>query len=373
MTIHEPISLLAPGPKLTNILVPKNRRPKFDLHLKIIDLNNVPYVSGKSFIKWHLQHSAATEHRGRTDRVGIKEHKVIYDYETTLPVRLVIDKTAVLQELIMIFEVMHEVFVHGKGERSALGTVKINLAEYVEASEQDGDEGVVRRYLMQDSKINSTLKLSVFMRQTDGDRNFIPPPLRVAPVFTGIAGIMTQEPVDSEDSGSTQHAVTSKSREAGDELRELYRRTLAAEWTCQAGELSADKAIEDIFHGGDGWGHALNGGQMTSPSKKHHSIQAEGLGSLTDNDARRYQTAKENGSWQSFFRRPSRQDIKRTSRESPSKRSDMGSGGVRGRGSFEQQVHQMKGEVENGHRIQHEVDEFDLREDLRSWNISKCL
>lgn len=124
-----------------------------------MDLNNVPYVSGKSFVKWHIQHSAAAEHRGRTDRVAIKEHKVIYDYETQVPVRLVIDKTAMLQESWMMFEVLHEVSSAGKGERTTLGTVKVNLAEYVEASEQEWEEGVVRRYLMQDSKINSTLKV----------------------------------------------------------------------------------------------------------------------------------------------------------------------------------------------------------------------
>jgi hypothetical protein len=177
---------------------------------------------------------------------------------------------------------------------------------------------------------------------------------------------MTGEPGDSEDSGNMP-AVTSKSREAGDELRELYRRTVAAEWTSQAGELSADKCIEDIFAGGDGWGDQINRRDSTSPLGAHHSIQADGLGSLTDNDARHYQTAKQNGNWQGFFRR--RQDISRQSRESL-KRDDASLRGVRGSVSFEHPTHQMKGGVENGHvRAMHEMDEFDLREDLRSWKI----
>lgn len=115
-------------------------------------------------MKWHLQHSTAHEHRGRTDRHSIKEHKVTYDYETVVQLRLVIDKTAMLQESWMLFEVLHEVSSAGKGERTALGTVRLNLAEYVEASEQEGEDGVVRRYLMQDSKINSTLKVSQRMK-----------------------------------------------------------------------------------------------------------------------------------------------------------------------------------------------------------------
>lgn len=53
--------------------------------------------------------------------------------------------------------------VGGKGEANMLGFVRLNLAEYVEvesANTGEGGEGeVVRRYLMQGSKINSTLKV----------------------------------------------------------------------------------------------------------------------------------------------------------------------------------------------------------------------
>ena len=37
-------------------------------------------------------------------------------------------------------------------------------------------------------------------------------------------------------------------------MQDMYRRTLAAYWTSQPGELKADECIEDIFGGGDGWG-----------------------------------------------------------------------------------------------------------------------
>ena len=68
--------------------------------------------------------------------------------------------------------------------------MKVNLSEYVEGS-YEADEGIIRRYLMQESKINSTLKvvfvaaildekikltlakLSILMKQIDGERNFV--------------------------------------------------------------------------------------------------------------------------------------------------------------------------------------------------------
>jgi len=81
--------------------------------------------------------------------------------------------------------------------------VSLNLAEYVEESElgPDGEEGVTRRYLMQESKINSTLKIGVSMKQIDGERNFVAPPLKTAPVFGGIAGIMSGDQVEQDDLG----------------------------------------------------------------------------------------------------------------------------------------------------------------------------
>jgi hypothetical protein len=92
----------------------------------------------------------------------------------------------------------------GRGEKITLGYVSLNLAEYVEESEgtgPDGEEGITRRYLMQESKINSTLKIGITMKQVDGERNFVAPPLKTAPVFGGIAGIMAGDQVDQDDLG----------------------------------------------------------------------------------------------------------------------------------------------------------------------------
>lgn len=123
----------------------------------------------------------------------------------TLPVRLTVDKNGMLQESFLELEVVQEYTGAGRGERITLGHVKLNLAEYVEQSDlapADGDDpGVTRRYLMQDSKINSTLKVGIYMRQTEGDKHFIAPALKTAQVFSGIAGIMAGEPGEQEDNG----------------------------------------------------------------------------------------------------------------------------------------------------------------------------
>ncbi|KAJ4330927.1 hypothetical protein N0V95_009976 [Ascochyta clinopodiicola] len=338
------------------IAVPKNRRPKFDLHLKIVDLNNVPLVSGTSFVKWHLPLSTAAEHRGKTDHCPIKEHKVQYNYDITLPVRLTVDKNGMLQESFIELEVVQEYAGSGRGERITLGNVKLNLAEYVEQSElaaADGDDpGVTRRYLMQDSKINSTLKLGIYMRQTEGDKNFAAPALKTAQVFSGIAGIMAGEQAELEDSGVAP-SLTTKSRDAS-ELQDMYRRTLAAYWSAQPGELKADECIEDIFAGGDGWGDRA---KPYSPQRGiRFTTTATGDSSASVSGDERSTQGR-----QRLFRKS--QDTLRPG----SARSGSPQHG-RNRGSLEQQTHHMKAEAERKrHRPHHEVDEFELRQDLCSW------
>lgn len=107
-----------------------------------------------------------------------------------------------LQECVIHFDVYQEYNTGARADKILLGHVELNLAEYVEIHDQDGEYGITRRYLMQESKINSTLKIGISMRQLDGERNFIAPPLRTAAVFGGIAGIIDFEQGDQDDPGS---------------------------------------------------------------------------------------------------------------------------------------------------------------------------
>ena len=125
---------------------------------QIIDLNNVPLVTGTSYVKWHLPSSNAADHRGKTPRAVIKDHKVIWEYEKIVQLRVTADKNGLLQSIEVHFEILQEYSSGARGERITLGNVKVNLSEYIEGS-YDTDDGISRRFLMQDSKINSTLKV----------------------------------------------------------------------------------------------------------------------------------------------------------------------------------------------------------------------
>lgn len=158
-----------------------------------------------------------------------------YAFSKHVPgIRIAMDKNNNLTECPMEFEILQEFPV---AEKITLGTIKLNLSEYVEESEafvkdvtspprkrssnagisptsaprahgsKDGDveDGIIRRYLMQDSKVNSTLRIGILMVQVDGDRNFVAPSLKTAPVFGGIAGFMA--PDQSEDDPGCEYNV----------------------------------------------------------------------------------------------------------------------------------------------------------------------
>ncbi|SMR53734.1 unnamed protein product [Zymoseptoria tritici ST99CH_3D1] len=243
---------MAPHLPLSAPSIHRSSRPRFTLHLTLHDLNNVPLVSGTSFIKWHLPHSTSAEHRGRTAKCAIKDHRVTYNYSKSIPVALKVGKGGVLQECRLEMEVVQEYSKGGRGERIVLGEVGLNLAEYVSLNERAGspdggggggtttnggttmngaggggnthaqaapssaggaDDGTItRRYLMRSSKINSTLKISILMTHTSGPIDFTAPTLKSAPVFGGIAGIMnTSTPATvAPSSSASPHGIKSR-------------------------------------------------------------------------------------------------------------------------------------------------------------------
>lgn len=201
------------------------------------------------------------------------------------------------------------------------------------------------------------------MKQLEGDRNFIAPPLRTAPVFGNIAGIMAGDQGDSDDAGAIPSLLSTKARDAG-EMQDLYRRTLAADLTSYGGgELRADLAIEDIFSGGDGWGNKST--SLTESEATLKPTLGEENGS-SDTESRLTDQSKRN---LRFFH----SDPKSTVRKSPSMglENGMRPRSANGRGSLDQTARHMKDEVERmRNKPQQEVDELEIREDLRSWRLS---
>lgn len=190
------------------------------------------------------------------------------------------------------------------------------------------------------------------MKQIEGDRNFAAPPMKTAPVFGGIAGIMTAESGDVDD-GATMPSMSSIAQESG-KLQDLYRRNLMASFAAQVGELPADKCIEDIFNGGDGWGNL----HSVTPS------YARGVGAAPAG------AEDESDGDQRTLRGHQRHSSGNTAPNPSSSKKSVSIGAVSGRGSIEQQVQSSHNAKKHTSRTTNDVDEIAAREDLKSWEIS---
>lgn len=224
------------------------------------------------------------------------------------------------------------------------------------------------------------------MKQTEGSRDFTAPALKTAPVFGGIAGIISADPTESDPAadGNAPSLSSASRREAG-ELQDMYRRTLAAYWAAQPGELKADECIEDIFAGGDGWGdrHKPYPSAMLQVEKPMAGRMADGMGAREDSSRssdsspgpfhRKDKHHVRVASGESLFHRTT-DNRPRSNGQGAVKKGDVGQigsgGGVKGRASLEQQARQLKaGAEEQGQKHVREVDELEIRDDLRSWRL----
>ena len=174
---------------------------------------------------------------------------------------------------------------------------------------------------------------------------------------------MNAEQGDPDDLGHIP-SMSSKTREIG-ELQDMYRRTLAASWAAQAGELPADRCIENIFAGGDGWGNSRSGEHLQVPTSKRYGDSTEDDGSERESRARRGNRRNTSSFSRSIKQRG---HGRKTSKVDNSSRA---LDGTDSGGSIEQHTNSSSAEEKTrGHQRIHEIDEFEARDDLRSWEIS---
>ena len=225
-------------------MLPKSTRPKLKLTLQIHELSSIPLVTGQVFVKWHILNSSRGECRGKTERAPIHDHKAGWvEYTRECMFKVGIGKGGVLQERILNMEVWVEM-ISGR-ERVRIGSVSVNLSEYASVNSE------TRRYLLQESKMNSTVKVTIKVEHVDGLREYTTPPMKKAQMFHGITNLLASENKDSPQISrgmeyNTKHIIRSPTQE-------MYRRTFAAQWRIQAGELAPRDVVEDIFKGGSGW------------------------------------------------------------------------------------------------------------------------
>ncbi|KAI7852572.1 EEIG1/EHBP1 N-terminal domain-containing protein [Circinella umbellata] len=148
---------------LLNFFISKHRKLDFEISILIRDLANVPLVSGLYYVKWRIKN--ASHASGITERAPINDHCIFWNHPINTMSQLVLNKQQVLGACELKLEIFQE--LSGGKETHSIGSLTINLSEYA-------DSGVsTRRYLLDQSKFNSTIKLSIRMKpKSDVGTNF---------------------------------------------------------------------------------------------------------------------------------------------------------------------------------------------------------
>ena len=158
----------------------------------------------------------------------------------------------------------------------------------------------------------------------------------------------------------------SKSRDHS-ELQDMYRRALAASWAAQPGELPADQCVEDIFNGGDGW-----------KEKKHHEMaakpriaQEDSASASGDEQHQRrghHHRTKSGASSKSQTTITGNGSSPRIGHKHSRSRDTIGDAtGIQSPQTETSSENSERGR--SGFRKAHEVDEFEVRDDLVAWRL----
>ncbi|KAJ3216696.1 hypothetical protein HDU67_009128 [Dinochytrium kinnereticum] len=135
-----------------------------DCHL--LDLVNLPYVSGFYFAKWKLK---GTNARGVTQRATVKDHTVVWNASFAVEATIFLGKDGVLLPCELLLYIKQE--VNGGRSSEDLGMISINLAEYADSRSS------LRKHLLQDARVNSVVRVKIEMKLLKGDPIYAVPNL----------------------------------------------------------------------------------------------------------------------------------------------------------------------------------------------------
>lgn len=150
----------------------KKRRIQFKCKFTIESLEEVPINASLVHVEWHCR---KTKHvilpkdklctEGRTHGKPVVKNRVVWQqfFEASVTI-FVNEKTNCLEHCFLDLKIISQKTINSQQEK--LGKVEVDISEYALSPK------CTRSYLLRDSLLNSTLKLTLEMIQESGDRFF---------------------------------------------------------------------------------------------------------------------------------------------------------------------------------------------------------
>ncbi|EEB09443.1 fungal protein [Schizosaccharomyces japonicus yFS275] len=236
-------------------LVPEQRKPNFEVFLTIHDLFNVPLLTGMISVKWKFNNSLTSRSiTGSTEYQPVLDNKVTWNYKTKFIAKMLITKQNILKDSFVYFTV--RLHAHSSKISTKMGTLRINLTEYIRISQD------TRRYLLAESKVNATLRLSVQIQQLSGNADFeVTKTLNKPLVFSGITGLLTEGKEfrkREEDVGVSSNIAASEMERMLSSIKTFTEQTKNYYMHSSSNDFNSDQIVDDIYAGGNGWSQKPN-------------------------------------------------------------------------------------------------------------------
>ncbi|KAJ3096731.1 hypothetical protein HDU97_005622 [Phlyctochytrium planicorne] len=134
------------------------KKVQFQVDCHLVDLVNLPYVSGFYFAKWKVK---GTNARGVTQKATVKDHTVTWNSPFSFETTIFLGKDGVLLPCELSVYIKQE--VNGGRSSDDLGMINLNISEYANSRSS------VIKHLLQDARVNSVVRVKISMTLLKGD------------------------------------------------------------------------------------------------------------------------------------------------------------------------------------------------------------
>lgn len=223
------------------MLFPRN---KFKVQIEIHTLTRLPQSSGSVQIRWHVCDSARAGTRGRTPAARIHEHQAKWEFETEFEYNIGVNTDKMLRSSPIELEV--EWFPLGTKSKVDIGEVSLDIAQFADRPKEPVT------VLLQNSRINCLLSLTLFVERIKGPANYTVRPFDAPTISTDLtAADVFKEDGKHTDKPDELHSYHKNSKNIiekkafGKYLRSFRESPM---------HLTSVDTLADIFKGGDGFG-----------------------------------------------------------------------------------------------------------------------
>lgn len=148
---------------LSSLFSSKKRRVFFQMNLTVHALHDIPQVNGQFLLKYKFPRNSINDNiRGFVPPAGIKDHTVTWNADISSKVGMILGKDGVLMPCKFKITVYKE--INGGNKLEKVGKIYLDLVEIAAKPSTICD-----RFLLEQSKINSRLELSISMNKIQGD------------------------------------------------------------------------------------------------------------------------------------------------------------------------------------------------------------